>query len=217
MSRRFDLVVFDVGGVLIRLAPSWEDAHRRAGLDGEPLSDDEWDPRWIPIDHELETGAIDHEEFCRRIAAVSGGVYSADDIDRVSEAWLIEQHLGIEDVFDSLETASVETAVLSNTAPPHWARLLNSNAAAEPEFPAVLRARHHFASYLIGAIKPCAAAYEAVVVGTGHPAGRILFFDDREANVDGARAVGWAAELIDRTGDPAAQMLACLRQRGVVV
>lgn len=42
-----------------------------------------------------------------------------------------------------------------------------------------------------GVLKPGPAAYRAVAA----PASGVLFFDDRPANVDGARAVGWAGQL----------------------
>ena len=43
-----------------------------------------------------------------------------------------------------------------------------------------------------------------------------IYFDDLLDKVEGASAVGWTAELIDYTGDSAAQMLAILRRCGVL-
>ena len=75
----------------------------------------------------------------------------------------------------------------------------------------LLRARHRFASHLLGLVKPDPAIYRAVERETGHPGSRILFFDDLEANVRGAREVGWTGVRVDPRGDTAAQMLAALR------
>ena len=64
--------------------------------------------------------------------------------------------------------------------------------------------------------KPDPRAYRHVERATNHAADRILYFDDTRDNVEGARAVGWTAELTGYTGDPAAQMLASLRRLNVV-
>lgn len=47
-----------------------------------------------------------------------------------------------------------------------------------------------FLSYKIGLRKPDAEAFQFVVQAIGMPAGRILFFDDVLANIEGARACG---------------------------
>jgi FMN phosphatase YigB (HAD superfamily) len=209
----FDLVVFDLGGVLVRIARDWADGHRLAGLPGEP-----------PVDRAFRTllgelsargdGSLPGEELFEQVAAASGGVYTTDDVRRIGHAWLIEEYPGVGRVFDALDATSLGTAILSNTNDAHWARLKPDGGV--PEFPSVLRADHHFASHLLGVMKPDPAIYRAVEEGTGCPSARILFFDDKAANVDGATAAGWAAVRVDPDGDPAAQMLDTLARRGVV-
>jgi glucose-1-phosphatase len=57
-----------------------------------------------------------------------------------------------------------------------------------------LRPLHgRFISHQMGVRKPEAEAFQRVVREIGVPAGRILFFDDTEANVEGARAHGLQA------------------------
>jgi FMN phosphatase YigB (HAD superfamily) len=65
------------------------------------------------------------------------------------------------------------------------------------------------------AAQPDPLAYATVEQETGHAGERILFFDDRTANVAAARSLGWTAEQIDHTGDTAAQLLGLLRRHGV--
>lgn len=60
-----------------------------------------------------------------------------------------------------------------------------------------------FVSCELGARKPEREAFEAVSRATGVPLGRLLFFDDTEANVDGARAAGLAAVLVKSPADVA--------------
>ena len=63
---------------------------------------------------------------------------------------------------------------------------------------------------LQGLRKPAAESFEAVVAHLGLPPGRLLFVDDRQANVDGALAVGIPAVRFES----AEQLEAELRQRG---
>ena len=64
-------------------------------------------------------------------------------------------------------------------------------------------------------MKPDAAIFGAVEDATGRRGDEILFFDDLPANVEGARAHGWRAVLIDPDGDPAAQVLTALEEAGL--
>lgn len=212
MALAFDLVVFDLGGVLVRIARDWAEGHRLAGLPGEPPED----AAFLALLDELtrrQDGSLASDTFYERVAAASGGRYTKADVRRIGDAILIEEYPGVSRVFDALDGNGLETAILSNTNEAHWARLKPEGDAAE--FPSVLRADHHFASHLLGLLKPDPAIYRAVEGGTGHDASRILFFDDSAANVEGARAVGWTAEHVDPRGDPAAQMLATLERHGL--
>ncbi|HEY1244067.1 MAG TPA: HAD-IA family hydrolase [Hyphomicrobiaceae bacterium] len=58
-----------------------------------------------------------------------------------------------------------------------------------------------FVSNELGARKPDAAAFRAVVAAMGVPPGRILFFDDLAANVAGARASGMQAVEVAAVAD----------------
>jgi putative hydrolase of the HAD superfamily len=75
----------------------------------------------------------------------------------------------------------------SNTNPAHQAYFTRRFAGVLGRF------RQVFTSSDIGLRKPDAAAYAFVVDAIGIPAGRILFFDDILANVEGARACGLQA------------------------
>jgi putative hydrolase of the HAD superfamily len=206
--RAFDLVVFDVGGVLLRLASSWEEAHRLAGIPGPPPTDAAFHATAVALGGQTDV-ALPVEAFCVRVAAASEGRYSKEDVRRIHHAFLREERPGVLRVLDALDAAGIETAILSNTNDGHWARMFPPSGS--PDFPAVLRVRHRFGSHLLGVVKPAAAIYEAVTKATGHAPSRVLFFDDVEANVRGARAVGWTAVRVDPDGDTAAQMLGALR------
>ena len=214
MLRRFELVVFDLGGVLVKAVRTFVEGHERAGLPFPPASGFEFEARRAALPRQ-GTGAIDSERYFLLFADASQGVYTAADVRRISEASLVGEYSGIGSVFDALEAVSVESAVLSNTNDAHWASLF-AQTPDEPRFPTLTRVRHRFASHLLRVEKPDPRAYHHVERATGHVADRILFFDDRQENVEGARAVGGTAELIDYTRDTTAQLLASLRQHGVV-
>ena len=52
----------------------------------------------------------------------------------------------------------------------------------------------------LGLAKPDPAAYAAAAAVLGAPAGACLFIDDREENIEGARAAGMRAELFTGVG-----------------
>jgi putative hydrolase of the HAD superfamily len=63
--------------------------------------------------------------------------------------------------------------------------------------------RQVFASSEMGLRKPEPAAFMAVVDAIGVPPERILFFDDSQMNVEGARQIGMAAVLVTSLDDVA--------------
>jgi HAD superfamily hydrolase (TIGR01509 family) len=78
-----------------------------------------------------------------------------------------------------------QRVLLSNTDPIHWDWIV-------ARFGACLAMFDHLApSQETGVLKPHREAYAAVERLTGRPASEHLLIDDLEANVAGARAVGW--------------------------
>jgi len=69
--------------------------------------------------------------------------------------------------------------------------------------------REMFLSNAIGLRKPDAAAYDHVVNAIGVPAGRIVFFDDLAANIEGAQVRGLRAVHV-KSADDVAQALKTL-------
>ncbi len=206
MAPPIELVVFDLGGVLVRITGSWAEAHERAGLLTRPRAPSRQATAAIErLMDELERGSIEVDEFCERYAAASEGAYAAHDVSAMLDAVLIGERPGVGAVFDALDAAEVATAVLSNTNPRHWAHPLQAATRA--------RAREAHASHLLRALKPEPAIYERFEAATGAPGSAILFFDDGPANVEAARARGWRAEHV---GDTAAQLLDALRAHRVI-
>jgi putative hydrolase of the HAD superfamily len=70
--------------------------------------------------------------------------------------------------------------------------------------------RKVYASHEIGARKPDAAAFAAVIADMGFAPERVLFFDDSAENVAGARSCGLQAVHVAAAGDVAGALAAIL-------
>ena len=206
------LVVFDLGGVLVRIAASWAEAHRSIGLADE---DSPSELEVANLLHQYGLGLLSTEDYLERVAQLPPARYMVDDVAAVHHAFSGEEHEGIQAVFDALGQAGVEVGILSNTNEAHWVRLRPTDTRA-PEYPTLARARYAVASHLIGQAKPDREAYLAIEQLSGFSGRSILFFDDRMENVAGARAVGWRAELIDPHGPTDSQIVRVLDRYSVV-
>ena len=214
LPKPYDLVVFDLSGVLVRVVDSWADGHARAGASGEPPDDPAFEERRRDLSERRQRGEIGAEEYCHLVAESSGGVYTAHDIADIHRAWMLGEYPGVGEVVDAVHGAGVETAILTNTDAWHWHTQLIDEAEAE-RYASVRRIDRHFPSHVLGAIKPERAIFEAVMETTGLMGARILYFDDSARHVDASLDAGWAGVRIDPSGDPARQMLFELNRRMV--
>ncbi len=212
-----DLVCFDLGGVLVRICRTWEEACRRAGLDLR--RSEAWElnrPARQAIAGLHGVGGIDSESYFREVSRLMGGLYSPEEVRRVHHAWTIEDYPGAAEVLTRLGEAGVRTACLSNTNHSHWVRLVHHDGGRDlpgkPEFPVVRLIGEHFASHLLGIAKPDPLIYEAFQQKTGVASERILFFDDLEENIAAAQQAGWTARPINPDADTAAQITSHLRE-----
>jgi FMN phosphatase YigB (HAD superfamily) len=209
-----DLVVFDLGGVLVRIVRSWTEAHARAGLPSHPITESaEFAARRAELAHAYGVAALTADAYLAAVAEASRGVYTPADVRRILELWQYAEYPRSGEVLDAVERAGVEAVALSNTNDTHWPVL--RPASGVPAYPTVARFRRAYASHELGLAKPDPAVFAAVEADTGHAAAGILFFDDTAEYVEAARAHGWRAEVIDPLADPSAQLLALLQQYGV--
>ncbi|MGP1272782.1 MAG: HAD-IA family hydrolase [Phycisphaerales bacterium] len=216
------MVVFDWGGVVLRICRSWREGCERAGVELHDHRDSsETGPDRLALLRAYETGQITHADFLRGLARLSGGRYTPDEIDAVHAAWLIEEYPGMPALIERLVEASaslgLSTGLLSNTNARHWETHLPLAEGGSGRFPAVRQLHHRHASHLLGLAKPELPIYRAFEAETGFGATDILFFDDREDNIDAARRAGWRAERIDPDGDPASQIRSLLAAHGLAL
>ncbi len=190
-----ELVIFDAGGVMVRLAKSWQDACARAGV---PYPQIVMQPQVAAqvraVIDPSERGHITQEEFDERVGGLIGLEPAA--LSRVSAQWLVGPYPGIEQLIERLCGNGVKLACLSNTNERHWAIMTGEGFHASLP---VQGFSHLFASHLVGMRKPEPGIYEHVERETGIAPASILFFDDRPDNTAAAEARGWQTLTIDPT------------------
>ncbi len=209
-----ELVVFDVGSVLVEAGRDWLDDIHAAGFEMSAKRWAELEPRLLRLPRR-SVGEIDNESYLPMFVEALEGLFTLDEARRITEGSMGPELPGIGAVLDALESASVLTAALCNVNDVDWHRIF-AGPRAVLEYPNLARIEHRFGSHLLGVAKPDPRAYQVVEVTTGASGASILFFDDRRENVEAARALRWRAEHVDPTGGTAAQMFGWLRHHDVI-
>jgi putative hydrolase of the HAD superfamily len=219
------VVCFDLGGVVVRIARDWAEGCRAAGIEvREParFHEPSLKAERRALAEAYQRGRISSAEFFEGVAANTGGLYRAEEVERVHDAWIYGEYPGVSDLIRRLNaTPGVFTACLSNTNESHWERALVGNGDGATPSEAIALLRHRMASFEMGLVKPDATIYEAAesefAAASGVTRGeRVVFFDDLEDNVRAARDRGWEAHAVDHRGDTAGQMSAVLAGMGVL-
>lgn len=181
-----EAVLFDVGGVIVRL----DDIATLGPFNGHTQSQaikDIWARCEIVRSH--ETGALSAEAFAGRMVEAYAMNCSPQDFLARFCAWPREVFPGVEAMLNDLDP-KLQMACLSNTCDIHWRTQVASADLAR-------LFQRQFLSYQPGLMKPDVEMYLRVAHELGCAPERIMFFDDSQANVDGARAVGIDAHRVD--------------------
>lgn len=174
------LVLFDIGGVLVESSgvPTML-AWMRNTVSAEEL----W-RLWLtsPCVRAFETGRLSAEDFADQVIAdFRLPVPRAEFLDEMTR-WSATLFPGALELIEQIPARYLR-ATLSNTNAVHWQYLTTKTGLARA-FP------HHFPSHLIGKIKPDAEAFQHVMEALKYEPQEVLFLDDNELNVSGARSVG---------------------------
>ncbi len=184
------VVVLDLGEVLASPGRLLADLAGRAGLDEAALAAAYWAHR------DAHDRGDDADTYWRAVLRAAG---RRDDPDS-ADALALRRALAESDArvwstirpdaratLAGLHDAGVRVAILSNAPHPmarasraaDWARWVDD----------------WFFSAELGLAKPDAAIYVAVSTALGVPGEQVVFFDDRQVNVDAALRAGWDAHL----------------------
>ena len=177
-----EVVLFDLGGVLIELGgvASMRDL---AGID----SDDELWRRWLgcPWVRSFERGECSTNEFATGLVGDWGLDADPAEFLAAFAAWPVGPFPGAEALVARVRE-TVPTGCLSNTNALHWDQNFS-------RWPILDGFDFRFLSYQLGLLKPDREVFDRVAELVAVPPARILFLDDNELNVDGARDAGFTA------------------------
>jgi glucose-1-phosphatase len=184
--REIEVVVFDVGGVLVELEGV------KSILEwslGRFSIEDIW-RLWLasPAVRAFETGRMDADAFA---VAVLTELQLDIEPSRFLEAflrWPTRLYPGAIELIARIP-ARYRRALLSNSNALHWPRVIGEMRLGE-------LFEHRFVSHLMGKIKPDRDAFEHVLEALACRAEQVLFLDDNAPNVEAAKAVGMQAMLV---------------------
>ena len=207
MDHDIRVVCFDWGGVILKICRTWEEGCKAAGIKAPSKKiAAKCLAKQDALSNRYQTGQMSDKAFFRAIAKESEEFHTIEDVAAVHHAWLVEEYDGVGELIEELNNfADLSTALFSNTNASHWARM-------EEDFQVASMIEHKHASHLFGLAKPDEKAFAAFERRVGAAGNQILFFDDTEENVQGAKDFGWCAEQIDHSGDTAAQIVKLLEQ-----
>lgn len=179
------ILLFDLGGVLVRWVGLEEIARISRSLDDPEVVRDRWlESSWV---RRFEVGRCTREEFCAGVIEEFELAMSGAEFAKVFPDWVSEPLPGALELLDEL-APRFSLACLSNTNVFHGERM-------RVDFGLGARLDHTYFSYEIGHVKPDVASYRHVVEGLGCDPHDILFFDDTPKCVDGARDCGLRARV----------------------
>lgn len=182
---QFDLVLFDLGGVLIEL--SGVDSMRK--LSGMESDDALW-ARWLtcPWVREFERGECTPAEFAAGMVNEWELSVTPQVFLDAFRGWPVGPLPGAEELVIRVSEV-VAVGCLSNTNALHTLDQFS-------RWPIFDRFRPRLLSHELGLLKPDRDLFDRVAAMVGHEPGRILFLDDNLINVEGARTAGFTAEHV---------------------
>lgn len=175
-----DTLIFDLGGVLIRLTGvnqmiEWTDGR---------FSVDELWAMWFNSDavRGFETGNMDSRTFAQKIIREYGMQVDEAEFLHQFTSWASDMFPGALRLLTALKSRFTLVS-LSNTNVIHWENLCN-------RFQINQFFHHNFPSHVIGRVKPEIDTFSFVVNQLESPPERIIFFDDNAENIHYAKQVG---------------------------
>ena len=200
-SARWNAVVFDYGRVL-SLSPTTAELEEFAALAG--VCEPPFFQLYSDTRDDYDCGRCDYLAHWRRFAEAAQVSLSDEQIERAVEfetrMWLKVNQPALE-LAREIKSAGVRTAILSNM-PPDLLENIRRSFDWLDEFEVQIWSCEH------GVIKPDPAIYRLCLDALGCEPRRVLFFDDRPANVEGARRAGMEAHVFE-SAEQARKVVGC--------
>ena len=176
-SNNFKVVLFDLGGVLLKL----RDPISTFGLQ---IGESEFLTTWImsPSVRALESGQIDGDEFARRMVAEMKLPMDWQELLNRFNDWPDGFYAKAVELVGRIPSRYT-CAILSNTNAVHW-QLVDVPGSFGEKFD------RYFLSYESGLLKPDQESFLQVTECYACRAEEILFFDDNPVNIEAAGNAG---------------------------
>lgn len=179
------VLVVDLGGVTARWLPDRR-LDALAQLSGLPPATVDQLVFESGFDEAGDRGRFTAAGFTEELASLLGLVTSPDDDDALRAAWA-QAYEPDEGVLRIVRAWPGRTALFTNNGPLTEATLTAELSQVGDAFDELI------ASWHLGVTKPDPAAFDLAAERIGATPTEIVFVDDAEANVAGARAAGWNA------------------------
>ncbi len=201
MNDAFDVLMFDLGGVLVELGGVSDMLH----LTNDALSADELWRQWLrsPTGRAFESGRMDPSSFAQGMVEEFQLSISPEAFLQRFSNWLGPLSPGALDLLDEL-SGRYPLACLSNTNALHWTRMADDMELGR-------RFDYAFPSHRTGRVNPDLDAFLHPLESMGVAAARVLYFDDHPLNVEAAARAGLRAFRVNG----AAAVRDCLVRQGV--
>lgn len=180
-----DVLLFDLGGVVI----DWVGVRELQRLTGDEESEVRRRLAACEAVRRYETGACDRAAFAEAFLRDWGLPHGPQSFLALYASWIGRPYDGALEALERLRPR-FRLACLSNTNEMHW-ELLTGELGVGRAMDAC------FASHLLGVAKPEAACFRRVLDGLGVRPSEVRFFDDSQANVAAAAALGIESHLVD--------------------
>ncbi len=181
----FDVILFDVGGVL--LTNGWDKRERAAGAAKFGLDADELEKRNATVMDAWDRGSIDRNQYLDAAVFYEPRSFSRDEF---FDFILAQSRLLTDGALEVLKEISASNRYMLG-ALNNEARETNEFRFGKFELRRYLKVA--FSSCYMGLRKPEPAMYHRALDILGSAPNRTLFIDDRQENVDGAAAAGMKA------------------------
>lgn len=184
MKPDFDIILFDLGGVLIELS---EHAIPTSWLKSKSFNSSDWFQS--PTAMQFEKGQISAVEFANALIDELDLEVSSHQVITAFTAWPKGIFPQVPKILNTLKN-DYKLAVLSNSNELHWPRILN-------EFKLSQYMDAMFSSHLIKLAKPDVLAFEHVLDSMTVSPEKVLFFDDNPLNISAAKKLGIESILVN--------------------
>ena len=204
MPESIQAVLFDYGLVLTGPPDpaAWQTMQQITGFAEPVLTSAYWSPR-----HDYDRGHLSGREYWRAVGSHAGTQLHEEQLDRLiaaDNALWTQPNQPMIAWAQRLQAAGTPTGILSNLGD----EMMHGVLAA---FDWMGAFHHRTWSHTLRMAKPEPAIYHHSAAGLNVPIAQILFVDDREDNIAGARAAGMQA--IRYTGHE--EFIRSMRERGL--